>query len=703
MEAQKITVQVRMQYEWQETNASRLRKPIEDYLIAALPGANVANGTVLQANIGDFQRQADFSDVRDWLDALGQEAASYRLWISQGANSVNLNIAAGSVDVSIRGEEARVTELRAQVEQFAASAELKPKKLPAPVAPRLATSAFRRVGNYRLLEDSNAEALLKASDLLRSWVGEPLVFTGNLVMKADPGSTQMIRDFNIWRETVSKRWADLATADLFANGPTRSVMLRVQFSDRTVSLNLTAEDAQAGREVLEAFESTIKVAPQVAAGPDAGFREQQRLYYTIAPITADWVRDKMLGMLGRIAAKLSSSRRMSPPVYSVPPPPQSFFGGTFRVADQTYTVQDFDVWANEVQLRWEEMQAAKCWVQTADSRQSLDVDFDREQVTVTLRNRAGATAPAMTFADYESELNLTPAPANPYQYYRFARKYQKSGKWDTGTDRVLADAIAKAVHTAFPEGRYVFVNGSTTAGEAAQEQTPHLNLDDFLQRLRKGEPYVKARIYLQGPRGNDLAVQLQPGENNVELRSSISDGQLFKKVAEPFDKISDLKEYDSEHRNAAGEVQKKPSLGQSLTPWFPALPGIAALLGLFLTALPTQKSTLQILAPKDVADIPGNSCSVTWAVTRNTILHGQTSETPKGRVLVAQEGGDFRSDTPDADSGFTVHFPGDGVYDVTVAVPSAQPQNVRITVKMPSQARAERAQSSRRDSPSRTK
>ena len=53
------------------------------------------------------------------------------------------------------------------------------------------------------------------------------------------------------------------------------------------------------------------------------------------------------------------------------------------------------------------------------------------------------------------------------------------------------------------------------------------------------------------------------------------------------------------------------------------LTGIAALAGvlisllsLVITTIGTTKSTLEILAPRDMADIPGKSCRVEWVVTR---------------------------------------------------------------------------------------
>ena len=74
-----------------------------------------------------------------------------------------------------------------------------------------------------------------------------------------------------------------------------------------------------------------------------------------------------------------------------------------------------------------------------------------------LRSRAGGTVPAvMTFGDYESELKLTAAPANPYQYFRSEAGIEKTDEWNNGTDLALADAIEKSIAASFPRGPVCF-------------------------------------------------------------------------------------------------------------------------------------------------------------------------------------------------------------------------------------------------------
>ena len=91
-------------------------------------------------------------------------------------------------------------EMRAHLEQFAASAGLKPKKTLIPIVTPPRTSDFNRIGNYRLLE-ATAPELLQTVKLIRTWVGE-WTFNGSIATKADPGTTQDIHDFEVWKEFV---------------------------------------------------------------------------------------------------------------------------------------------------------------------------------------------------------------------------------------------------------------------------------------------------------------------------------------------------------------------------------------------------------------------------------------------------------------------------------------------------------------------
>jgi hypothetical protein len=100
-----------------------------------------------------------------------------------------------------------------------------------------------------------------------------------------------------------------------------------------------------------------------------------------------------------------------------------------------------------------------------------------------------------------------------------------------------------------------------------------------------------------------------------------------------------LEEYDSESRNASGEEEtKKPNMPQWLT-GIAALAGVLiSVLSLVVTTIVTTKSTLEILAPRDMVDIPGKSCRVEWVATRKRFWLGEVPEVLRARVLVTKEG-----------------------------------------------------------------
>ncbi len=540
---------------------------------------------------------------------------------------------------------------------------MKPREIKplTPVLPARATG-FRRMGSYRLLEDVTADAWLKAVHLICEWVGDAPMFNGAVGLANDPG-LQDFRALAPWSDTVAQRWADLASADMSAFQQPRNANLQAQFADRTVTFNVSGGRQRGCARDLRPLRSALHVAPRLAGD----FKGERRRFYIAAGITPPWVR--------ALINLLTAFKR-------------SGFNGTFRIADQEYSVQDFDAWSNELLQRWQTMQAAGCTVSNKSAQHSFDIDFQREQIGLDLRTRPGVPT-IKTFGDYATELNLTPAPANPYQYYRLGRRYRKIGEWNAGTDSAVADAIAESIAAAFKRGRYAFVSGSVTEGEAALEQVPQTSVDDFLGRLRRGLPFLNARLYLQGPLGHDLSVFLQRSDKIISLRSSISDGELFKEVARPFNKIHDLKEYEAETRNAAGEEQKKPSLlanAQSMVTTLGALLAILISAATFwITNAQLSKTTLDLIAPKDGLEIPGRSCPVTWSVTRKTLRHGESTDAPPAHLTVTKEGDpSYKNDLPDAASGTQITFPDDGTYDINVSIPDAEQRNARVVVKTPS-------------------
>ncbi|MBV8114979.1 MAG: hypothetical protein JO300_09575 [Silvibacterium sp.] len=673
MEEKKTTIQARARYSWRSPDASGLRKPIEDHLISAVSAASYVSASVVQTTQDqDVEQTVEFGTVQEWLNALDEPAKSYRLYASQGSTSLDLTIGSDTVNVSMRSEVQRAAESQAQIAAFATAAGLKPAETRKPSSPALPppTSSFRRSGSYRLLDVISAENCLKAVDVVSAWLGDA-IFSGAITSKADPGTAEEIRDAEPWKNAITRRWQDLATVEFRGFRTVRTANLRLQIPEKFVTLSASAEDASALRDVFDGFESTLRVAPRVT--PVAQLKGEKKLYYTQQPINDEWIH-RCLEILTKVAVN------------------RTWFNGRYREADQDYTVSDFNLWRDEVGHRWSEMQSASCTISNDESRQSLDIDIKREQVGLELSRQPGAVASgAMTFLDYETELKLDPVPSRPYQYYRYARKYERTEVWSPEFDGTIATAIGNAVKEAFrDERRYVVVSASTTEGEVQQQLIPQTTLNGFLGRLRTHHDYVSAQIYLQGPRGYDLVIQLDRRLRTVAVRSSISDGKLFKDVIAPFEAIHDLKEYKREAKNldASGQERKK-------TFWdrVPALVGGSGIVGCviavaswYFTAVSTHSSTLEILTPQQGANIHGKSSQVKWVVRRKSWTGDVPPEHPNADVHITKEGdADVKQDGWNVTNGYVANFPSDGVYDITVAIPMVQDGNIHVTVTVPDQ------------------
>ena len=671
VEEKKTTIQARCRYIWQEPDASGLRKAIEEHLIPPFSAATYVTATTTQPmQDQNIEQTVEFTTIQEWLNALGEPAKIYRLYLSQSPQSLDLTIGLGSVNMSLRSEAARAPEFQAQMEAFAAAVGLKPVEAPKALnlLSPLPASMFKRNGTYRLLETVSAGGWLKAVDVVRAWLGDEHNFNGSFTSNSDPGTAEEIRTAETWKERINLRWPDLTTAEFRAFLTNRTANLRLQIPEKLVTLSASAEDASALRDVFTAFENSLRVAPRVTPGGE--LKGEKKLYYTQQPIDDEWINNYL-----QIQTKVAENR--------------TFFNGRYRENDQDYTVSNFESWREEVRRRWKEMQSAGCSISNDESRQSLDVDFKREQVGLDLSKQPGAATPgAMTFLDYETELKLDPVPGRPYQYYRFARKYERTEDWNATFDETIGTAIGRAVEKAFgDERRYVIVSASTTEGDVAQQQIPQTTLSGFLGQLRTSHDYVAARIYLQGPRGNDLVIQLDRKSRTVAVRSSISDGKLFKDVIAPFEAIHDLKEYKPASKNldASGQ-EKKKTLADRLPLLFGGggmLAGIFSVATWFFNPVSTHSTTLEIFTPQQGANIHGRSSLVQWVLRRKSFTDA-APEHPDADVHITKEGdASVKQDGWNVANGYVANFPSSGVYDITVIVHSVQDASIHVTVTVP--------------------
>ncbi len=106
MEDNKVTVNVRAAYPWDGTNVSRLRKPIEDHLLSLLSAPTYVSASITHTLDG-IDQQETFSSVAAWLAALELPAASYRLYLTQRGESVELTATPTTLNVGFGGADER--------------------------------------------------------------------------------------------------------------------------------------------------------------------------------------------------------------------------------------------------------------------------------------------------------------------------------------------------------------------------------------------------------------------------------------------------------------------------------------------------------------------------------------------------------------------------------------------------------------------
>src|SRR5947209_2971899 len=504
-------------WQWKAADAAGLRAPLEQYILPILPATASANGTVDQSEAGStIQKRLQFSSAAGWLDALGMPSSSYSLWVSAQDAYLSISVRGQSLEITVRTEPTRDAEVRGRIAAFEAAAKLKA----VPLGPQAATTGgkSRRNVNYRTLDLFGFEDFKNAVRLASDWIGEPTYWRGSWALEASPDVMHDEDSAEDWGRKVEKKWGELASATVNANGRERSVGVNLQQTNRSLSIYATAGDeaqlASLFGEVEKQTKIAVHTAPVVNTQP---VKQDRRSFYLANPIDAAWT-EKFVGTVRGAAAQ------------------SNFFGGGFEQAGQMFTAPKAEDWEQQVRAHWREMKRFSCSFTAGAYNHALDVDPVREIVNISLRAPADAAAAHPDFADYRKTLGLEEAPAEPFKYYRKSRRYalKKGRRWTPGTNPILAAALRQALTAAYGDPpQCVLMSARIVQGQAAADQFTYENLDEFVREMGTRPEYQYAQLYLQGRKGTDLAVWFDREKGTIGLRSSTADGELFKGIAKP--------------------------------------------------------------------------------------------------------------------------------------------------------------------------
>jgi hypothetical protein len=213
---------------------------------------------------------------------------------------------------------------------------------------------------------------------------------------------------------------------------------------------------------------------------------------------------------------------------------------SMREAKQEY--RSFATFRVELLGRLDSATRVNCWITSGRSHLDCDLDLRRGSLRLKLEARTIDDV-RESFQKFSDTLSLRPSDANPYQYRRHARSYTID-EWTSNEAFATAlETLVKEVYLT-PFGRKPAVaNLFAIAGKKVEDLHSFDNdLNKFVAWLPKqGADFRQARIYLEGPQGIAIGINVDRTCKKFEIRSSLTRA-AFNDAAQIFANAINLKD-----------------------------------------------------------------------------------------------------------------------------------------------------------------
>ncbi|HWB96840.1 MAG TPA: hypothetical protein VG672_09065 [Bryobacteraceae bacterium] len=629
------------QYRWRTPEPSKLVSAIQDATLQTLGPYDDFTGSI--GKEGPPRERISYRSAEDWAASLTCEAESiqFQLWKDGLSLYGYFYPRRGEANVGFHGKVSQAESAKALVTKLARELNLEPRS-------EKRSNTVRLEGTYRLAAPEDPAWLIRVLPALAELAGGSSRFFGYFRLAATAQFQEETSDLPAWQKIVTENWKEVLEAGGSMDGEV-GVIFRCDRLREEVRVTAEAGEREQARAALARFEETARLTPIRDAAGRTPVSGERRRYFAGSALSPEW----LIQCLG-IVESLNRG-------------PVSF-QGRFRIGEEEYSRSGIEEWKGAAIARWEEIRSLGCWYSSFGASQNLDIDLNREIVSVELQGRSEA-AVADAFGHFEADLKLQRFEGTPYQYRKFARVYRIE-EWKGGAR--AAEAVETAVKIAFPGKRRQITSAYITVGEKAEDLESYPELAPFLEGLRKPGEYTLANLAIEGPRGRLLGIRLDRGKSRLQLWSSI-ERREFQAVVGAFEERLDL---------ALDKIEDAPKEKEAAKGgwgiWIPvvvSLVGAAASLAVaLLTAnngLPSLKTTLEITAPaknKDnVAEVSGAGTPVRWTISRKTLWSGERPEDCAATLIVERAGTEQPKEIFEHRSaGDFVTFPEAGRYYVTV-------------------------------------
>lgn len=470
-----------------------------------------------------------------------------------------------------------------------------------------------------LVARSDRDKLFATCQQALQFAPAPGYLSCSAVEEASLDVTYRFSTYEKWRVFVRSKWYSLNNLSFHCSDSHNRVTIDCDLGSGDASILVAGESAAEVRRRLTELEATL-ACPRLPEGANESMRGLSRHYFVNVPITIEWVEQLVQIAVQDVGGRLNVVAKI-------------------RLVGEKSTehiFRDTIAWQHELRKLWSEVESIYVWLHRKERTLSIDCDLPRQLVHAEAEALSYEEATGL-IRSLEASLTLEEAPADPYRYRRFARFYEIK-KWESNS--AFAEAVSASLKRVFPT-TVAFVSGYVTRGGSSQNLKSTSCVEAFLAEVgNSGPEYDSAELYVEGPRGKALGVDLNRLRGILEIRGSI-DRKTFNAVAEEFENSIDLR--------LTKDVSPTFKEDGKRAPYDFLAKLVLAVIGLFVSvefikeAVP--RDQLEIVFPREGADgrakVLSGSFRPHWTVQRTRWWDTkELSKFPSARVVLIDHLGD---------------------------------------------------------------
>ena len=568
--AEEPRVNIDRQYRWKKINFEDLARVSGEILHPFCQPDPKFECKLIEA--GPSQLEEIYSSLLEWKEAAKASFVRTSVAVRPGADyssRISLDIDFAKHTANLRMS----VPLRRKEDAKKALAEIETQLGLVPVDARQPARAIEYNANFRITKPETALWLIEGLNVISEQFAGLSGFDGKIVRRTVSNVTQSYADASIWQDDLKNQWTEIDRTTVSLYGGSCRVALACDFTRSEINLQLSAPNQQDVEAAAKKIRESLKLNQLIEPASRQDREGATKRFWVRRGFDDPWI--------ARWMDLLRSLQKG-----------QVYFNG--RLSSESLPEKEkmntsFSGWEKIVTEQWKALDRLNAWLSNSEYSVSFDCDLRRE--LVRLEVQAEKKQLVELFARFESELTLEPVKDEPYRYPRYNHVYTLL---KPPTNEAMAQAIEEAIKNFLPKHRVA--RAMLVAEGDDSPQTNYTILDELIKELRQSnQRFSRVSVYLQAPRGNDLAVEANMKEMQLDLRATLGYSD-FLEVITIFKKYLGLKLKSKETQTGTATESDKPTFfSKYAMPIGSALLGSALFSGLVAEAIP--RRSLMITVP----------------------------------------------------------------------------------------------------------